>query len=145
MREVDQIIKGMAASDGDGVNMTRVIGTPQLNVLDPFLLLDAFGSDEPQDYIGGFPSHPHRGFETVTYILNGRMRHKDNAGHEGVIAEGDVQWMSAGRGVIHGEMPLKEHDKMHGFQLWINLNSKNKMNNRSGFFFTSFTDSASCF
>ena len=128
MREVTDIIQGMATSDGDGVKMTRVIGTPKLDMLDPFLLLDSFGSDEPLDYIGGFPDHPHRGFETVTYILNGAMRHKDNAGHEGVIGEGDVQWMSAGRGIIHSEMPEQKDGLLQGFQLWINLPASEKMN-----------------
>ncbi len=127
MREIIKKIKGMAASDGDGVRLTRVIGTPHIDMLDPFLLLDQFGSDVPQDYLGGFPDHPHRGFETVTYILNGRMRHKDNAGHEGVIAEGDVQWMSAGRGIIHSEMPEQENGLLKGFQLWINLPASEKM------------------
>ncbi|WP_420549867.1 pirin family protein [Curvivirga sp.] len=127
MREVKEIIQGLPASDGDGVKLTRVIGTPKLDMLDPFLMLDAFGSDSPQDYLGGFPAHPHRGFETVTYILNGRMRHKDNAGHEGVIEEGDVQWMSAGRGIIHSEMPEQEQGLLKGFQLWINLPAVQKM------------------
>ncbi|MTI10801.1 pirin family protein [Curvivirga aplysinae] len=127
MREVKEIIQGLPASDGDGVKLTRVIGTPKLDMLDPFLMLDAFGSDSPQDYLGGFPAHPHRGFETVTYILNGRMRHKDNAGHEGVIEEGDVQWMSAGRGIIHSEMPEQEQGLLKGFQLWINLPATQKM------------------
>ena len=101
VRELVHATPGVPASDGDGVRMTRIIGTPELNMLDPFLLLDAFGSDQPQDYIGGFPSHPHRGFETVTYLLAGRMRHKDNAGNEGVIEPGGVQWMTAGRGLVH--------------------------------------------
>jgi redox-sensitive bicupin YhaK (pirin superfamily) len=115
------------ASDGDGVRMTRIIGTPELNMLDPFLLLDAFGSDSPQDYIGGFPSHPHRGFETVTYLLAGRMRHKDNAGNEGVIEPGGVQWMTAGRGIVHSEMPEQENGLLKGFQLWVNLPARAKM------------------
>jgi len=117
----------MPASDGDGVRMTRIIGTPELNMLDPFLLLDAFGSDQPQDYIGGFPSHPHRGFETVTYLLAGRMRHKDNAGNEGVIEPGGVQWMTAGRGIVHSEMPEQENGLLMGFQLWVNLPARAKM------------------
>jgi redox-sensitive bicupin YhaK (pirin superfamily) len=107
--------------------MTRIIGTPELNMLDPFLLLDAFGSDQPQDYIGGFPSHPHRGFETVTYLLAGRMRHKDNAGNEGVIEPGGVQWMTAGRGIVHSEMPEQENGLLMGFQLWVNLPARAKM------------------
>jgi len=99
VRELDLVTGGIPATDGDGVKMTRLIGTPELNMLDPFLLLDAFESDQPQDYIGGFPSHPHRGFETVTYLLAGRMRHKDSAGHEGVIEAGGVQWMTAAKGI----------------------------------------------
>ena len=127
IREVKQIVEGMLASDGDGVQLTRVIGSPQLNMLDPFLLLDAFGSDKPQDYIGGFPPHPHRGFETVTYMLDGKMRHKDNAGNEGVIEAGGVQWMTAGKGIIHSEMPEQEKGLLAGFQLWVNLPAKQKM------------------
>jgi len=119
--------QGMPASDGDGVRMTRIIGTPQLNVLDPFLLLDFFESDRPEDYIGGFPDHPHRGFETVTYLLAGRMRHKDNAGNEGVIEPGGVQWMTAGRGIVHSEMPEQEDGLLRGFQLWVNLPASAKM------------------
>ncbi|MGD2130559.1 MAG: pirin family protein [Lysobacterales bacterium] len=117
----------MPATDGDGVRMTRIIGTPQLDMLDPFLLLDCFESDQPQDYIGGFPSHPHRGFETVTYLLAGRMRHKDNAGNEGVIEPGGVQWMTAGRGIVHSEMPEQEDGLLMGFQLWVNLPAHAKM------------------
>lgn len=126
-RKVIETYSGLSASDGDGVKLTRLIGSPKIDRLDPFLLLDHFESDDPDDYIGGFPSHPHRGFETVTYILAGRMRHKDNAGHEGVIAAGDVQWMTAGRGIIHSEMPEQENGLLQGFQLWINLPAKNKM------------------
>jgi redox-sensitive bicupin YhaK (pirin superfamily) len=127
VRELVHVSAGMPASDGDGVRMTRIIGTPELNMLDPFLLLDAFGSDRPQDYIGGFPSHPHRGFETVTYLLAGRMRHKDNAGNEGVIEPGGVQWMTAGRGIVHSEMPEQENGLLKGFQLWVNLPARAKM------------------
>jgi redox-sensitive bicupin YhaK (pirin superfamily) len=126
-RELVHATQGMPASDGDGVRMTRIIGTPELNMLDPFLLLDAFGSDQPQDYVGGFPSHPHRGFETVTYLLAGRMRHKDNAGNEGVIEPGGVQWMTAGRGIVHSEMPEQENGLLMGFQLWVNLPAAAKM------------------
>jgi len=126
-REIKQIIKGMPASDGDGVQLTRIIGTPYLDHLDPFLLLDAFGSDKPQDYIGGFPAHPHRGFETVTYMKAGKMRHKDSAGNEGVIAAGGVQWMTAGKGIIHSEMPEQEKGLLAGFQLWVNLPAAHKM------------------
>ncbi len=127
IREVVATTPGMPATDGDGVKMTRIIGTPELNMLDPFLLLDAFESDQPQDYIGGFPSHPHRGFETVTYLLAGRMRHKDNAGNEGVIEPGGVQWMTAGKGIVHSEMPEQEDGLLMGFQLWVNLPAKAKM------------------
>jgi redox-sensitive bicupin YhaK (pirin superfamily) len=127
VRELVKETPGSPASDGDGVRMTRIIGTPELNMLDPFLLLDAFGSDQPQDYIGGFPSHPHRGFETVTYLLAGRMRHKDNAGNEGVIEPGGVQWMTAGRGIVHSEMPEQENGLLMGFQLWVNLPARAKM------------------
>jgi redox-sensitive bicupin YhaK (pirin superfamily) len=126
-REVVRVITGVPATDGAGVKLTRVIGPPELNRLDPFLLLDRFASDEPSDYIAGFPPHPHRGFETVTYLLHGRMRHKDSAGHEGVIESGGVQWMTAGRGVIHSEMPEQEGGLLAGFQLWINLPAANKM------------------
>lgn len=127
MRTVKQIIKGMPATDGAGVELTRVIGQPALNMLDPFLLLDAFRSDNPEDYIAGFPPHPHRGFETVTYLLEGRMRHKDNAGHEGVIESGGIQWMTAGKGIEHSEMPEQENGLLEGFQLWVNLPAENKM------------------
>lgn len=126
-RQLLQTITGMAASDGDGVRLTRVIGSPQLNMFDPFLLLDTFESDDPDDYIGGFPTHPHRGFETVTYLLNGRMRHKDSAGHEGVIEPGGVQWMTAGKGILHSEMPEQEDGLLKGFQLWVNLPAVAKM------------------
>ena len=126
-RQVIKLSSGLLASDGDGVKLTRFIGSPDINMLDPFLLLDNFQSDNPDDYIGGFPSHPHRGFETVTYILAGRMRHKDNAGHEGVISAGGVQWMTAGRGIVHSEMPEQEDGLLQGFQLWVNLPAKDKM------------------
>ncbi len=121
------VLKGVAASDGDGVKLRRYIGGPELDYLDPFLMLDVFGTDEPQDYIGGFPSHPHRGFETVTYLLAGKMRHKDNAGNEGVIIPGGVQWMTAGRGIIHSEMPEQTEGLLKGFQLWVNLPAEHKM------------------
>lgn len=126
-RNVSRIIKGMPATDGAGVELTRVIGQPALPMLDPFLLLDAFRSDNPEDYIAGFPPHPHRGFETVTYMLTGRMRHKDNAGHEGVIEPGGIQWMTAGKGIVHSEMPEQEQGMLEGFQLWINLPASHKM------------------
>jgi redox-sensitive bicupin YhaK (pirin superfamily) len=127
IRELVATTAGTPASDGDGVKMTRVIGSQELNMLDPFLLLDAFESDQPEDYIGGFPSHPHRGFETVTYLLAGRMRHKDSAGNEGVIEPGGVQWMTAGRGIVHSEMPEQENGLLMGFQLWVNLPASAKM------------------
>jgi hypothetical protein len=118
---------GMPATDGAGVKLNRVIGQPALPDLDPFLMLDEFGSDDPKAYIAGFPSHPHRGFETVTYMLAGRMRHKDNAGNEGLLGPGSVQWMTAGRGIVHSEMPEQDHGLMQGFQLWVNLPAKDKM------------------
>ena len=127
LREVSQVVTGQKTSDGDGVQLTRVIGTPSLEMLDPFLLLDAFGSDKPLDYIGGFPDHPHRGFETVTYMLAGKMRHKDSAGNSGVIEKGGVQWMRAGKGIIHSEMPEQEEGLLAGFQLWVNLPATHKM------------------
>ncbi len=126
-RRVSRVIKGMPATDGAGVELTRVIGQPALPMLDPFLLLDAFRSDRPEDYIAGFPPHPHRGFETVTYLLDGRMRHRDNAGHEGVIEPGGIQWMTAGRGIVHSEMPEQENGLLEGFQLWVNLPAAHKM------------------
>lgn len=126
-RGIQQKIRGMATSDGAGVRLTRVIGSPSMPILDPFLMLDEFGSEKPGDYIGGFPSHPHRGFETVTYMLDGRMRHKDNHGNEGLLTPGSVQWMTAGRGIVHSEMPEQEQGLMRGFQLWINLPASEKM------------------
>jgi len=127
IRELAQLTSGIPASDGEGVRLTRIVGSPEINMVDPFLLLDAFESDRPDDYIGGFPDHPHRGFETVTYLLAGRMRHKDNAGHEGVIEPGGVQWMTAGRGIVHSEMPEQEKGLLQGFQLWVNLPAAAKM------------------
>lgn len=127
LRPIARRLRGQATSDGAGVSLTRVIGTRQLPDLDPFLMLDEFGSDKPGDYIAGFPSHPHRGFETVTYMLDGRMRHKDNHGNEGLMTPGSVQWMTAGRGIVHSEMPEQEHGLMRGFQLWVNLPAKDKM------------------
>jgi redox-sensitive bicupin YhaK (pirin superfamily) len=126
-RRLKSLITGMPATDGAGVKLVRVIGQPALQEFDPFLLLDAFRSDDPDDYIAGFPSHPHRGFETVTYLLNGRMRHKDSAGNEGVIEPGGIQWMTAGKGIIHSEMPEQEDGRLEGFQLWINLPASHKM------------------
>ena len=120
-------LRGMPTSDGAGVKLTRVIGSPELDMLDPFLLLDEFGTDQAEDYIAGFPNHPHRGFETVTYMLDGRMRHKDNHGNEGLLVPGSVQWMTAGRGLVHSEMPEQEAGRMRGFQLWVNLPASAKM------------------
>jgi redox-sensitive bicupin YhaK (pirin superfamily) len=127
LRPIAHRLRGQATSDGAGVRLNRVIGTGQLPALDPFLMLDEFGSDRPGDYIAGFPSHPHRGFETVTYMLDGRMRHKDNHGNEGLLTPGSVQWMTAGRGIVHSEMPEQEEGLMRGFQLWVNLPAKDKM------------------
>ncbi|MFZ6874457.1 pirin family protein [Undibacterium sp. Di27W] len=126
-RTVEQLVAGQPTSDGAGVKLTRVLTQPLQYRLDPFLMLDAFGSDEAGDYIAGFPSHPHRGFETITYMLAGRMRHRDSAGNEGLLQNGGVQWMTAGRGVIHSEMPEQEDGRMAGFQLWLNLPAKDKM------------------
>ncbi len=124
---ITRTIRGRATSDGAGVKLTRVIGGPELPELDPFLLLDEFGTDRAEDYIAGFPSHPHRGFETVTYMLDGRMRHKDNHGNEGLLTPGSVQWMTAGRGLVHSEMPEQQSGRMRGFQLWVNLPARDKM------------------
>ena len=126
-REVARLVRGMPTSDGAGVKLRRVIGQPELAQLDPFLLLDEFGTDKAEDYIAGFPDHPHRGFETVTYMLDGRMRHRDNHGHEGVLVPGSVQWMTAGRGIVHSEMPEQQEGRMRGFQLWLNLPGRDKM------------------
>jgi redox-sensitive bicupin YhaK (pirin superfamily) len=126
-RAVERLIAGQPTSDGAGVKLTRVLTQPLQRRLDPFLMLDAFGTDDPQDYIGGFPDHPHRGFETVTYMIAGRMRHRDSAGHEGLLQTGGVQWMTAGRGVIHSELPEQESGRMEGFQLWLNLAAKDKL------------------
>ncbi|UBB23863.1 pirin family protein [Pseudoxanthomonas beigongshangi] len=120
-------VRGRATSDGAGVKLTRVIGGPDLPDLDPFLLLDEFGTDRAEDYLAGFPEHPHRGFETVTYMLDGRMRHRDNHGNEGLLTPGSVQWMTAGRGLVHSEMPEQESGRMRGFQLWVNLPAREKM------------------
>jgi len=126
-RKIKYLVEGIQTSDGAGVNLTRIIGSPELNMLDPFLLLDEFGSDNPNDYIAGFPPHPHRGFETVTYMINGKFTHKDTAGNEGNLSDGGVQWMTAGKGVIHSEMPKQTEGLMRGFQLWLNLPKKKKM------------------
>jgi len=126
-RSVTRIVRGTATSDGAGVRLTRVIGGAELPDLDPFLLLDEFGSDSADDYIAGFPDHPHRGFETVTYMLDGRMRHRDNQGNSGLLGPGSIQWMTAGRGIVHSEMPEQEEGLMRGFQLWVNLPASDKM------------------
>jgi quercetin 2,3-dioxygenase len=126
-RGVERVVAGQETRDGAGVKLTRVLTSDLQHRLDPFLMLDAFGTDNPGDYIGGFPDHPHRGFETVTYMLSGRMRHRDSAGHEGLLSNGGVQWMTAGRGLIHSEMPEQEDGRMEGFQLWLNLAAQDKM------------------
>lgn len=127
IRAVKQIIRGIPTTDGAGVNLKRILGTPELNYLDPFLLLDEFKSENPDDYIRGFPPHPHRGFETVTYLLHGKFRHRDSKGNEGLLMPGSVQWMTAGRGIIHSEMPETKDGLLWGFQLWVNLPSDLKM------------------
>jgi redox-sensitive bicupin YhaK (pirin superfamily) len=126
-RTLIRTLRGMPTSDGAGVKLTRVIGTPMLRNLDPFLMLDEIRSDEPGAYIAGFPNHPHRGFETITYVLAGRMRHRDNQGNEGVLEAGGGQWMTAARGIVHSEMPEQENGLLFGFQLWLNLPAKDKM------------------
>jgi redox-sensitive bicupin YhaK (pirin superfamily) len=126
-RRVERLINGQPTSDGAGVKLTRVLTQDLQHRLDPFLMLDAFGSDQADDYIAGFPDHPHRGFETVTYMIAGRMRHRDSAGNEGLLENGGVQWMTAGRGVIHSELPEQEEGLMEGFQLWLNLPAARKM------------------
>jgi len=126
-RSIERIVEGVATSDGAGVSLTRVLTGKLQRRLDPFLMLDAFGSDDPDEYIAGFPDHPHRGFETITYMLHGRMRHRDSAGHEGLLENGGMQWMIAGRGAIHSEIPEQEDGLMEGFQLWLNLPARNKM------------------
>lgn len=126
-RTVERLVTGQPGIDGAGVKLTRVLTQDLQQRLDPFLMLDNFASDDPRDYGAGFPDHPHRGFETVTYMIAGRMRHRDSAGHEGLLQNGGVQWMTAGRGLIHSEMPEQEQGTMEGFQLWLNLPGKDKM------------------
>ncbi len=126
-RRVERIITGQPTTDGAGVKLTRVLTHDLQRRLDPFLMLDNFASDDPKDYGAGFPDHPHRGFETVTYMIAGRMRHRDSAGNEGLLQNGGVQWMTAGRGLIHSEMPEQEAGVMEGFQLWLNLPGRDKM------------------
>ncbi len=127
MRYIDKKVAGMPATDGAGVKLKRVIGGPALDMIDPFLMLDEFGSDDPESWIAGFPEHPHRGFETVTIMLDGRVKHADSVGNQGVIEAGDVQWMTAGSGIIHSEMPERAEGRLRGFQLWLNLPGKLKM------------------
>ncbi len=126
-RDVAQIVSAQEALEGAGVRIRRTIGTPELDYLDPFLLLDEFKSAEGADYIAGFPDHPHRGFETVTYMLAGSMWHEDHKGNRGELGPGSVQWMTAGRGIVHSEMPMQEHGLMWGFQIWVNLPAAHKM------------------
>ncbi len=126
-RKLARVISAMNTSDGAGVRLRRSLGSSEGTRLDPFLMLDEFSSDNPGDYIAGFPNHPHRGFETVTYILDGHMRHEDHLGNQGDLKSGGVQWMTAGRGIIHSEMPQQEEGRMRGFQLWINLPANEKM------------------
>jgi redox-sensitive bicupin YhaK (pirin superfamily) len=126
-RQVERVLAGMPTTDGAGVRLTRVIGQPALRNLDPFIMLDRFHSDDPGAYIAGFPDHPHRGFETVTVMLAGRMRHRDSRGNAGLITGGGAQWMTAGRGIVHSEMPEQERGLMSGFQLWVNLPAKDKL------------------
>ena len=127
LKTVERLVKGVQTSDGAGVKLTRVLTQDLQRRLDPFLMLDAFRNDNPDDYIGGFPDHPHRGFETVTYMIAGRMRHRDSAGNEGLLSPGGVQWMTAGSGLIHSELPEQEAGLMEGFQLWLNLPAEHKM------------------
>jgi len=127
LRQVERLVRGMATQDGAGVRLTRVLTQPLQRRLDPYLMLDAFRNEHAEDYIGGFPDHPHRGFETVTYMVAGRMRHHDTAGNHGLLGPGGVQWMTAGSGLIHSELPEQEEGLMEGFQLWLNLPAKDKM------------------
>ena len=127
-RTIERLLPAMPASDGAGVRLKRSIGTPSLDHLDPFLLLDQFDTENADDYIAGFPDHPHRGFETVTYMIDGRMRHQDTTGGGGLLRSGGVQWMTAGRGIVHSEMPEQEDGLMKGFQLWVNLPARDKTN-----------------
>lgn len=126
-RTIERLVQGMFVNDGAGVRLRRIIGTPQADYLDPFLMLDEFRTDQAGDYIAGFPDHPHRGFETVTYMIHGRMRHQDSVGNSGLLSDGAVQWMTAGRGIIHSEMPEQTDGLLWGYQLWVNLPSALKM------------------
>lgn len=127
IRQPAQVVTAVATQEGAGVTVHRALGTPLLPDVDPFLMLDEFKNDDPKRYMAGFPDHPHRGMETVTYMLAGAMRHRDNQGNEGRLRPGDVQWITAGRGIIHSEMPEQEQGLMWGFQLWVNLAAKDKM------------------
>ncbi|MBS4097918.1 MAG: pirin family protein [Sulfuricella sp.] len=126
-RRVEQLVAGTATSDGAGVKLTRVLTQQLQRRLDPYLMLDAFASDNPDDYIAGFPDHPHRGFESITYMIAGLMRHRDSAGHEGLLGDGGMQWMTTGRGVVHSEIPQQENGRLEGFQLWLNLPARDKL------------------
>ncbi len=126
-RKISRVIHGVPTTDGAGVRLTRIFGYYEQGMLDPFLMLDYFGTDHPEDYVSGFPSHPHRGIETVTYLLDGKVEHSDNMGNSGVIGKGDMQWMTAGSGIIHQEMPQKTEGRLAGFQLWVNLPASGKM------------------
>ncbi|MEQ8966723.1 MAG: pirin family protein [Azospirillaceae bacterium] len=126
-RRVAKVVAGMPASDGAGVRLKRIVGQPGLDSVGPFLMLDEFGSESADDYIAGFPDHPHRGFETITYMIEGRMRHRDNKGNEGVVGPGGVQWMTTGSGIVHSEMPEQKEGRMRGMQLWLNLPAAHKM------------------
>ncbi len=126
-RALERLVAGQPTSDGAGVKLTRLLTQNLQRRLDPFLMLDNFASDDPDDYGAGFPDHPHRGFETVTYMIEGRMRHRDSAGHEGLLRNGGVQWMTAGRGLVHSELPEQEEGRMEGFQLWLNLPARDKL------------------
>ena len=127
LKTVSRVYAGMPTSDGAGVQLTRMVGTPELDMIDPFLMLDRMDNDDPDSYMAGFPNHPHRGFETVTIMQEGQMRHEDSVGNSGLLTPGDVQWMTAGRGIIHSEIPEMLEGRMSGFQLWVNLPAKHKM------------------
>ena len=126
-RKISRVIHGVPTTDGAGVRLTRIFGYYEQGMLDPFLMLDYFGTDHPEDYVSGFPWHPHRGIETVTYLLDGKVEHSDNMGNSGTIGKGDIQWMTAGSGIIHQEMPQKTEGRLAGFQLWVNLPASGKM------------------
>ena len=131
VREVKKIVKAIQTSDGAGVKLKRSMGVPELDFIDPFLMFDEFGSENKDDYIAGFPAHPHRGIETVTYMLAGRFKHEDSTGSKGEMGPGSVQWMTAAGGIIHSEMPIMKEGKLHGFQLWVNMPAKLKMSKPS--------------